>query len=936
MMLIAIGLAVAGILTWVFVRVRSQEKQNSIAAVRLLPADAIFAMRINDINELCRKTSGTTTIATLLQNDTHTQNAVQTLQWIADSLTKENRTLADFAKQTWWMSAHIFDTQMRYLFAAEFPNHLYAKDVHQIINLLASKGFQHQTIAYANERITTFCRNGERGGEHCFHIAAVRRVLLVSASRILVETAIRNANTPDALVDQPYFTNAAATAGAHVDMNLYFQSSQLPRYLMSHFTASTRNNINAIAQMSNFVVLDAVLKHGSVLFNGFIFNYDKENSPLNIIQHQKPQTLTIPDILPRSVDAMFSLSISNTKKLLADYKKYHSANNNGNNGNNDNNAYLRQIERLREQIKYSPEELFEALSPTEIALAHIPISASTPVSAGDAGKDQQWFIVIKSDNVERAKHSIDARIAAQAKDSKKDAATFRRKVTMPNNSLLTAYDNPALGLAETLLGSLLGQCTDKYLWYFGDYIVYAASTAALGEFALAAINKYTLSQSVNISNYTSAESNIFVYLNPKRSDASYLDALKPQAREWLRQSAFANATESMGAQIRVAGGSAVYCSVFYTAVGGNDKDNDKHTALPYLWGTRLSASIAQPPFVVKNHHTAQNNLLVQDARNNLYLIDHQGVALWQRSMDEPIMGRVLQIDLLRNNKLQMVFNTRSKIYVIDRLGKNAAPPITLPAAATAPMSVFDYDHTRQYRFFVPCSNGSGGRIFACETNGKPLQGFAPDIKFTAITQPVMHVRTANKDFIVVTDSRKVHLLDRKGKLRLPTAEIFPAAGSFTSCEYNAQGETARLSVSTTDGTLLSISLADGRTEKIPLDITLKPQHYFMMTPQNDYVVLNGNKLSVYAPNLKQIFNENVKQAPHEKPLCWWFGAQTQFYSVYSADEGKAYLWTADGALVNGFPMAAAAPAVAVQLVKNAGYQVVVGDGNGYLMCYGLY
>jgi len=304
--------------------------------------------------------------------------------------------------------------------------------------------------------------------------------------------------------------------------------------------------------------------------------------------------------------------------------------------------------------------------------------------------------------------------------------------------------------------------------------------------------------------------------------------------------------------------------------------------------------------------------------------------LWKYKLDEPILGKVHTVDMLKNNKLQFAFNTKHKIFVIDRLGKDVAPfPVSLASISTAPMSVFDYEKNREYRFFVPCANGT---IAAIDRNGKAVDGFVPNVKFGVITQPVLHVRRAGKDFIVVTDNLRVHLLDRKGKRRLPTTDIYPATNTLTCCEYAANGAVARLVVSTANGNLMAISLDNGRAEKIPIDARLNEMHHFVSTPSNGYMFLNNKTLSVYASNLKQIFSESTKQAPYDKPL--FFNTKNkQYYSVYSADERKAYLWDADGNLLKGFPINASAPAIVVKMTKSSDYQIVVGDENGFVTWY---
>jgi hypothetical protein len=909
--LLAMLIVAAGVAAWLFARIRQQEKQNATSALRYISSDAAFAMRINDPRRLCEKINHDGTLASLLRSDIYTQDLARTLLWLADTFAQKNTYFNDFMKQTWWISAHIFDTRICYLFAVELPKHLYIKNIDHIIDHLSRCGFTTETKPYNNEKITTFSRSNDE----TFHIAVVQRVALISASRVLVETAIRNA-VESSIGNAPFFSQAAAAAGTNVDANIYIPSEQMQQLLMLYLRYPYRSQAAQLAQLGNIIVLDATLKTSSILLNGFIFNYNIKNSCLNILHHQKPQPLTIPDILPRSTDGMYSFSISNVKKLLADYESFHNF--------NTNEHYSKQIDALAQKINYNPAELFAALNPVEVALAHIPLSGTS--------KEEQWFIVIKSANIDAAKHALNSRIAAIAKSDKKKESQYQQKFTLANNAQITLFNNPSPNLTETLLGNMFSACNDKYIWYLGEYIIMGAAPAPIKEFAIAAMSKHTLSQGVNISNYTSSLSNIFIYLNPKREDAHYLQTLKPHCQQALQASALSAATEAMGAQLRFENINGIYCSIFYLAHGNVDESKNTNM-LTSVFETRLNAPMLQPPWLIKNHRSKQNNLLVQDKKHTIYLIDNNGVILWKRSIDAAIIGGVQQVDLYKNKKWQMVFNTKSKLYAIDILGRNVKSfPIALNAPATAPVAAFDYDKNRNYRFFVPCSDG---RIAVYDGLGKRVSGFEPYMRFDAITQPVLHIRRAGKDFIVVTDSRKVHILDRKGNERVATEEIFPAPNSITSCEYAADGSAARLSASDANGNILAISLDNGAVEKIPIAVKLNEKHHYAATPANDYMLLSGKELMVYGSNLKLKMAASTKTPPNTKPLCFWIDAHTQFYSVHCAQDGKTYLWNAQGALHNGFPMSAAVQASVVAMNKNGGSIIIIGDQNGYISGYEL-
>ena len=114
----------------------------------------------------------------------------------------------------------------------------------------------------------------------------------------------------------------------------------------------------------------------------------------------------------------------------------------------------------------------------------------------------------------------------------------------------------------------------------------------------------------------------------------------------------------------------------------------------------LPEDIMMGPVFVSNHKTKGKDILVQDIKNNLYLISNKGVILWKKTLNGAVSGTVEQVDLYKNGRLQLVFSTQKRLYILDRNGKNVGEfPIKFSDDITQPVSVFDYDKKRNYRFF---------------------------------------------------------------------------------------------------------------------------------------------------------------------------------------------------------------------------------------------
>src|SRR5690606_8602915 len=107
------------------------------------------------------------------------------------------------------------------------------------------------------------------------------------------------------------------------------------------------------------------------------------------------------------------------------------------------------------------------------------------------------------------------------------------------------------------------------------------------------------------------------------------------------------------------------------------------------------------PYGFVNHNTKENELIIQDEANILYLINAKGTILWKKQLNEKITSPIYMVDAVKNKKYQMLFSTKHHIHLIDRNGKYLNNyPAKLPAEATSPLSLLDYDNDKDYRLFI--------------------------------------------------------------------------------------------------------------------------------------------------------------------------------------------------------------------------------------------
>jgi len=180
----------------------------------------------------------------------------------------------------------------------------------------------------------------------------------------------------------------------------------------------------------------------------------------------------------------------------------------------------------------------------------------------------------------------------------------------------------------------------------------------------------------------------------------------------------------------------------------------------------LDADVLTNPHFVTNYRTNQEDVVVQDINNNLYLISNQGKILWKKRLNGNILGKIEQIDIYKNGRLQLAFATPNRVYVIDRNGNDVGPfPLKFGDEITQPLSVFDYDNNKNYRLLVT----QGNDILMYNTSGKTVNGFRYQEAAEINSQP-KHFRINSKDYIVFAAGNTMKILNRQGQTRIDVKE----------------------------------------------------------------------------------------------------------------------------------------------------------------------
>ena len=195
-----------------------------------------------------------------------------------------------------------------------------------------------------------------------------------------------------------------------------------------------------------------------------------------------------------------------------------------------------------------------------------------------------------------------------------------------------------------------------------------------------------------------------------------------------------------------------------------------------LWKVNIP-KLSWGPYALNNHRSGTKDIIVQDQENTIYFISAGGKVKWSRNLEGKILGGISQIDSYQNNKYQMVFNTKSKLHIVDILGNEIDGfPIKFSYLASNPVSIFDYDNNKDYRFLIA---GDDFKIHNYNISGTQVSGWIQPELNSTIARQLKHFAINGLDYILsIQNSGVIKLHNRRGGERFAVKnKAFLTSGS---------------------------------------------------------------------------------------------------------------------------------------------------------------
>ncbi|MEL6304152.1 MAG: ribonuclease HII [Bacteroidota bacterium] len=316
-------------------------------------------------------------------------------------------------------------------------------------------------------------------------------------------------------------------------------------------------------------------------------------------------------------------------------------------------------------------------------------------------------------------------------------------------------------------------------------------------------------------------------------------------------------------------------------MGEGPAEQKKNTVSP-VFSLELETDLIFDPVFVKNHRTNAYEIVVQDRDNVLYLISTDGKVLWKKALDGPVRGKIHQVDIYKNGKLQLAFCTSNRFLILDRNGEIVKPfDKTFEGGNLNALAVFDYENNKEYRFVIT----QGKKVFMYNRSFQIVDGFTFTDAPSAIVQAPQHFRLNNKDYLLFPlEDGMVKILHRVGRDRITINDKIKTSGNEWFLYKN------KFSTTTAEGTLVQID-TKGKLSRTNFNLG---QNHGIYATSKTLALMDDNVLSIRGKKV------TLELGVYSLPKIFYINDKI-YVSVTDIQNQKIYLFDSQAKPISGFP-----------------------------------
>ncbi len=898
-----------------YLYLQKQKEYKGVDPFSAIPVNSEMIIQFESLEQLISKLENNTGAWRELSKFDKIANINQNIEFVDSLLTFFDSEGALSLDRSFTMASHLQGkNEIEYLYILPITDYLEEKKIQKsIINWVGLETPVTERVYHNTKLFSIPLKDPKAKG---IHFAFSKGLLVASRSMLLVENSIRQLSTENSISKSKGFEQIKKTIGKNVDANIFFNLKTYPKQISLSLDKKYSKFIRNYTNLANWTELDLSFRNRIILLNGFTYSDPQQGNLMNLFLQQEPVKMEMESIIPSSTSILSILGINDPLLHKGKYRKFLDQMGNL-------SQYQRNINNSKKKTGVNYEDAIYSLIYKEVGLAF------------SEGLTNKRFTIIRTKSASIAKEKMLKMITGYAKKQQRTLAYYKRTYQLDKETSFDIFRLPEDRIPEKLFGSFFTDASSSYFTFIENYMIMGPSIASLSEFIQESVLGKTLDTNQNYQEnkeYLSNKANFFFYTSTPKANAfisSFLNA--DLQKEIKNHKESVNKFQAIGFQLS-SNRNLIYNNLFI------EYDPVLELAPQTDWESRLDTCFVHKPYLVQNHYSKENEILVQDINNQLHLLNPSGRVLWKKELESQIIGKVHQIDFFRNGKLQYLFTTKNRLHLIDRNGNNVNNyPLKLKAETVRGVSIFDYDKNKNYRFFIPCKDR---KIHAYTKDGKSLTGWNPAKAENEITCEIQHFRIKNKDYIVYADKYRFYILNRRGQERIkPKAQFSKSVNNPFYLEKAVDNSSDRLVTTDNNGNIYYCYLS-GKVEKKSFE-QFSENHFFTVADLNsngrkEYLFADHNYLKIFNSAGKRTLNQEFNSEISFQPNVYHFSKNNAEIGICLEDENKIYLIDPSGNNHKGFPLKGNTEfSIGFSKTGKKSFNLYVGDNRNFLLNYSV-
>lgn len=878
--IIALGIVFAFILAG-YLLIQNNQKKEISTSIDAVPINASLIIEIQNLQKFYNQITADSALIYSLRNISSFSGFNENLKFFNDITIQNEDALSLFAFKSLLISFHLLGKdKIEQLFLMKLTGNSEITKVKEIINEINTDSLKIVEKIFDEETIYQLSISDDKSLYYCFK----DNNFIFSFSDILIEKSILQIQSQNPLSLETGFKKVCETNGINSLVNFYVNYSEIEKILNPLVAKAMFSKTEKIKLFADWTAFDFNLNIDNVSFTGLTYTSNIPEKYLAVFFGQEPVEVTVEQIIPEYTSRFVLYGFSKNDLFYENYKNYLSS-------QNLLETHVTYFEDVNKKYKIELNNTILDIIDNEMVFCTINFNFLK--------NDESEFIICKTKN--SAKSKLNEIVEIYCEKDSLDVESYSKTVELNNESIFTIYKFPFADIFLSMFGELYTLPPHKYYCFIDDYMIFAETADNITKFANSYYSGETFENNIELEKFSEnilQKSNLFYFNNASITNDNYKDYLNDKlAKVYKNNSNVFGKINAVGLQFSFSE------QLFYTQLCINFKSKSSKQA-SVNWGVEVDTTLNTKPYIFTNHNTKAKEIFVQDLKNNIYLISNEGEVLWKKNITEKILGEVYQIDYYNNNKFQYIFNTKTKIFVIDRNGENVENyPITLKSTATTGLSVFDYDNNATYRIFIPCLDK---KVYLYDKEGTINDGWKFDKTTDNVLNPLQLFSYDGKDYIVFADKLQTYILDRKGDIRINVTNDFPKSQNnkfFFAKKTDTKA--AHFVTTNSSGTIEDIFLDGSINETIIKDFTYNHFFYCIDLNQNnlmDYIFVDNNTFEIYDDSYKLVSSYVFDNEITLPISIYYFSATDIKIGISDKKSEKIYLFNNDGSIYQNFPV----------------------------------